>query len=55
MMADEPERFKDAVRASLRRQVDAINKLTANGMYFFDYGNAFLAGIIPRRRRHNGP
>ena len=42
MMADEPERFKDAVRASLRRQVDAINKLTANGMYFFDYGNAFL-------------
>ena len=42
MMANEPERFKEAVRASLRRQVAAINRLTANGMYFFDYGNAFL-------------
>ena len=42
MMADEPEKFKDAVQASLRRQVAAINKLTAQGMYFFDYGNAFL-------------
>lgn len=42
MMAEKPEDFKEAVRASLRRQVDAINKLTAKGMYFFDYGNAFL-------------
>ena len=42
MMADDPERFKECVRASLRRQVAAINKLTAQGMYFFDYGNAFL-------------
>ena len=42
MMAEEPERFKDAVYASLRRHVDAVNKLTAKGMYFFDYGNAFL-------------
>ena len=42
MMADEPERFKEAVQASLRRQVAAINRLTAQGMYFFDYGNAFL-------------
>ena len=42
MMAEEPERFKEAVYASLRRQVAAINKLTAKGMYFFDYGNAFL-------------
>ena len=42
MMADEPEKFKEAVQASLRRQVAAINKLTAQGMYFFDYGNAFL-------------
>ena len=42
MMADDPEQFKECVRASLRRQVAAINKLTANGMYFFDYGNAFL-------------
>ena len=42
MMAEEPDRFKEAVQASLRRQVAAINRLTAQGMYFFDYGNAFL-------------
>ena len=42
MMADEPEHFKECVRASLRRQADAINRLAAKGMYFFDYGNAFL-------------
>ena len=42
MMAHSPEKFKEAVQASLRRQVAAINKLTAKGMYFFDYGNAFL-------------
>ncbi len=42
MMAEEPEQFKEQVRASLRRQVAAINRLTARGMYFFDYGNAFL-------------
>lgn len=42
MMAAEPAKFKEAVQASLRRQVAAINKLTARGMYFFDYGNAFL-------------
>lgn len=42
MMAEEPERFREAVRASLRRHVAAINELAAGGMYFFDYGNAFL-------------
>ena len=42
MMAEEPARFKEAVQASLRRHVAAINKLSAKGMYFFDYGNAFL-------------
>jgi len=42
MMAEEPERFKEAVQASLRRHVAAINRLHENGMYFFDYGNAFL-------------
>lgn len=42
MIAQEPERFKDCVRASLRRQVAAINALADRGMYFFDYGNAFL-------------
>ena len=42
MMAEEPEKFQEQVFASLRRQVAAINRLTAMGMYFFDYGNAFL-------------
>ena len=42
MMAEKPEQFKECVYASLRRQVDAINRLSAKGMYFFDYGNAFL-------------
>ena len=42
MMADDPEQFRQRVQESLRRQVAAINKLTAQGMYFFDYGNAFL-------------
>lgn len=42
MMAEEPEKFREAVRASLRRHVAAINELAAKGMYFFDYGNAFL-------------
>ena len=42
MMAEEPELFRERVQESLRRQVAAINKLTAAGMYFFDYGNAFL-------------
>ncbi len=42
MMAGQPDRFKECVRESLRRQVAAINRLTARGMYFFDYGNAFM-------------
>ena len=42
MMADDPAEFRLRVQASLRRQVAAINKLAARGMYFFDYGNAFL-------------
>lgn len=42
MMAENPELFRERVQASLRRQVAAINKLTERGMYFFDYGNAFL-------------
>ncbi len=41
MMAEEPEKFKEHVRASLRRQVAAINRLTQRGTYFYDYGNAF--------------
>jgi len=42
MMAEQPELFKEKVRDSLRRQAAAINKHTARGTYFFDYGNAFL-------------
>ena len=42
MMAEEPERFHECVKESLRRQAAAINKLADKGMYFFDYGNAFL-------------
>lgn len=42
MMADDPEQFRLRVGESLRRQVRAINRLTERGMYFFDYGNAFL-------------
>ncbi len=42
MISEEPARFKECVQESLRRQIRAINKLAAKGMYFFDYGNAFL-------------
>jgi urocanate hydratase len=42
MMANNPELFKEKVQDSLRRQTNAINKHTAKGTYFFDYGNAFL-------------
>ena len=42
MMVKHPEKFREAVRQSLRRQVAAINRITGKGMYFFDYGNAFL-------------
>ncbi|MEW6056282.1 MAG: urocanate hydratase [Bdellovibrionota bacterium] len=42
MMSKDPEGFKAAVRSSLVRHVSAINQLAKNGMYFFDYGNAFL-------------
>ena len=42
MMADNPDLFKEEVQETLRRHTDAINKHTAKGTYFFDYGNAFL-------------
>ncbi len=42
MMANYPDKFKDFVQDSLRRHAAAINKHTAKGTYFFDYGNAFL-------------
>ena len=42
MMAKQPELFKEKVQETLRRHADAVNKHTAKGTYFFDYGNAFL-------------
>jgi urocanate hydratase len=42
VMAENPELFKEQVQATLRRHADAVNKHTAKGTYFFDYGNAFL-------------
>lgn len=42
LMANNPELFKEKVQETLRRHADAINKHTAKGTYFFDYGNAFL-------------
>ncbi|MDG1557438.1 MAG: urocanate hydratase [Candidatus Poseidoniaceae archaeon] len=42
MLSDEPERFADEVRKTLRRHADAVNTLSEQGMYFWDYGNAFL-------------
>jgi len=42
MMVADPDRFKTEVRRSLCRQVEAINKLAERGMFFWDYGNAFL-------------
>ncbi len=42
MIREQPEQFKEKVQESLRRHADAVNKHTAKGTYFFDYGNAFL-------------
>ena len=42
MIAENPAQFREGIHETLRRHVNAINKLTAKGMYFFDYGNAFL-------------
>jgi urocanate hydratase len=42
MMVEQPEQFKKDVQDTLRRHALAVNKLAAKGMYFFDYGNAFL-------------
>lgn len=42
LMAEDPETFKKRVQESLVRHVDAVNKHTSKGTYFFDYGNAFL-------------
>ncbi len=42
LMARDPEQFREKVYESLRRHVRAVNRLTHKGMYFFDYGNAFL-------------
>jgi len=45
MMAEEPQRFKEEVQKTLVRHINAINSHAAKGMYFFDYGNAFLLEV----------
>jgi len=42
LIRNDPLAFKEKVRESLRRQIDAINRLSSEGMRFWDYGNAFL-------------
>ncbi|MDP4685700.1 MAG: urocanate hydratase, partial [Salibacteraceae bacterium] len=42
IMAEQPEKFKELIQETLRRHAAAVNTLTDRGMYFFDYGNAFL-------------
>ena len=42
VLKEDPEKFKELVRSTLRRHADAINQLCAKGMKFWDYGNAFL-------------
>ena len=42
MIAEDPEKFRQGIHDTLRRHVNAINTMTERGMYFFDYGNAFL-------------
>lgn len=42
MMVSDPIKFREHVHASLKRHVDAVNELASRGMYFWDYGNAFL-------------
>lgn len=45
MMAEKPELFKTEIQKTLVRHINAVNALTAKGMYFFDYGNAFLLEV----------
>ncbi len=42
MLSSNPNKFREEVESSLRRHVAAVNTLCANGMFFWDYGNAFL-------------
>jgi len=62
LMAEDPSGFKDLVATSLQRQVAAINILAGRGMYFWDYGNAFLlesgragADVFAERGRYKYP
>ncbi len=45
MMANDPLKFKTEVQKTLVRHINAVNSLNAKGMYFFDYGNAFLLEV----------
>ncbi len=46
LLIKDKEKFLEEVRATLRRHVEAINTMAARGMYFWDYGNAFLKEAI---------
>ena len=50
LMHSNPEKFKALVNDSLLRHTAAIDKLTAAGMYFWDYGNAFLLQVCTLKR-----
>ncbi|WP_077927801.1 urocanate hydratase [Wohlfahrtiimonas populi] len=45
MLANDREKFIGLVNASLRKHFEMIQKLSENGSYFFDYGNAFLKSV----------
>jgi urocanate hydratase len=45
MMAEEPERFKKEIQKTLVAHINAVNAFAEKGMYFFDYGNAFLLEV----------
>jgi urocanate hydratase len=42
MMSSNPEEFRSEIQETLRRHARAVNTMVERGMYFWDYGNAFL-------------
>jgi urocanate hydratase len=45
MMAENPEKFKKEIQKTLVNHINAVNTFSKKGMYFFDYGNAFLLEV----------
>jgi len=46
MLQNDPDRFRAHVDKSLRRHYELIKALVKRGVYFFDYGNAFMQGVF---------